>query len=391
MNTILDQTQDLAGREIHRLTTLYGMPDFCKQASHEQICGDPETLSPHLYGDPLQRRYPCHTKAATWMSFLFYLDKQASYTEKAAAAIEQRLDQAARYFSIGPQTQELKEKAAANANDELTKLANDDFALVLPDGSRHYPLRNAGEVKAAADWYSRYRDEFTFDDRHTLASKILEKAAQHGASLGEASTALEQAAGLGFCSAQDVYDMLVKRATLTQRRHPNEAAELVKTAAVVQQHPDRVRDASQLLKFAAVVDQYDRLTRLTALYDDGLPRPEEWLFRLNEKVASDVVNSHISTLTGNIYEKQALDELSLDDVRSWMGNEFADEVSAGGLFVDAEKIAEIVPTLDRGQASLFDRMLQSRDIQPYAKEAAHYGPLLDPRQLREFADLYEHA
>ena len=77
-SSILDHTQDLSGVETHRLTSLYAPPEFVKTASHEQLYG-PEGggLPNHVFADPVHRLYPCHTKAATWMSCLFFMDKMA--------------------------------------------------------------------------------------------------------------------------------------------------------------------------------------------------------------------------------------------------------------------------------------------------------------------------
>ena len=70
-----------------------------------------------------------------------------------------------------------------------------------------------------------------------------------------------------------------------------------------------------------------------------------------------------------------------------MGTDFADAISAGGLFVSSEKLAEIVPTLPRGDAELFDRMLNSVGIHPVAKEAAHTRGGFDDADLRALAGM----
>ena len=81
MDVVLDQVQDVTGREIHRLTSLYTPPDFVKSASHDSICGNAQSLPNNVYADPRYRRYPCHTAAATWMSAAFFAEKQGSYNK----------------------------------------------------------------------------------------------------------------------------------------------------------------------------------------------------------------------------------------------------------------------------------------------------------------------
>jgi hypothetical protein len=320
---------------------------------------------------------------------MFFMDKRSSFAEKEAAVIEERLDHAASHFNMSHVTRELKEKIAADAHDDLTKLANEAFLVVTSTGDRRYPLRNAGEVKAAADWLSQYRDEFDFDTRHAMATKILQKAAEFGSAIGEHADMLNKTAGNGFCSGETVHDFLVKRAMYTRRRYPEYAEQLEKVAAAVKENKAHTRERETLLKLAQQVDEFDRQTKLVPMYAQGLKRAEEVFFELNEKLANDLIDEHLSSPTGNIYEKSALGTLKLNDVRGWMGTDFADAVNAGGLFVDAEKVANIVPTLPRDDAQMFDKMCSALGLAITAKEAAHYGPLLDDNELNKFAALYE--
>jgi hypothetical protein len=71
-----------------------------------------------------------------------------------------------------------------------------------------------------------------------------------------------------------------------------------------------------------------------------------------------------------------------------MGSDLADEISTGGVLVDREKLAEILPTLPRGDAELFERMLDKNGITPFAKEAAATKQGLRKRDLFELAANY---
>ncbi len=390
---ILDHAQDVAGREIHRLTSLYPPPDFVKQADHPRLYGEPETQQRHLYGEPHSKLYPCHTPAATWMSTLFFADKRAQFEPAVAERIEANLDKAAGWFGIKAATDAIKVRVAADAGDELTKLANEDFAIVWKDDTgayeRHWPLRNMAEVKFAAAHYAKHRDEFTFPDRHMIATRIIEKAAQFGAGLGDQTDMLHKAAGRGACAAETIAEAWDIRAKLTQRSHAALSKEAAATATLVREARQQAREHDRLLKFAAVLDHFDRETKLTKLYDaGGLLRPEEVLFQVTEKTATDFTSAHVNTLTGNVYAVDDLEKLALDDVRSWMGDEFAEAVSAGGVFVDGSKLAAIVPTLDRGAASMFDRFMQAAKVAAVAREKAAANPL-SPESLFALAASYQ--
>jgi hypothetical protein len=373
-NSLLDHTQDVSGRETHRLTSLYPLPDFVKSASQERLNGDVR-LQRHMYADQVKRLYPCHTAPATYMSALFFADKKASFNDVQQGAIEDKLRAAANYFGIAGLVDQLWAKMAADASGDLSALPDSDFAIVWANDAgnkdRHWPLRNATEVKFAAAHFAKHRDEFAFGDRHKIATKILEKAAEYTADVSEANDTLQLAAGRGACAAKVAADLLRGRAGLVAHSQQELAGELLKLASVVEANPEGARTEETRLKLAAAIDNFDRATGLARLYDDGgLPRPEEVLFAITEKVANDFMQAHVETTTGNVYNLDDLEKVAVDDYRAWLGDDFADAVSAGGVYLDRDKLAAIVPTLDRGMAGTLDRLLSEKGAEPAVKSAA---------------------
>jgi len=387
-NLPLDHAHDISGRETHRLTSLYPPPDFVKNASEARLKAAADTPR-HLFADQINKLYPCHSAPATWMAALFFNDKQAGYTEKQASDVRARINEAAAFFGISGLVKELEEKAAAASGVDLNQLPDESFAVVWTDQDgnkdRHFPLRNATEVKFAAHYFKTYRDEFTFEDRHVIARKILTKAAEFDADTSDADGTLELSAGLGVCAAKVASDMLRQRAQLLQRNRADLAATLTKLAATIDANPETSRTEESRLKLAAVVDQVDRDTHLDRLYDKGgLARPEEVLFAITEKVANDFMNAHVETTTGNVYALEDLEKLAVEEVRNWLGDDFADAVSAGGVYIDRDKLAAIVPTLDRGMAATLDRLASEKGVAPAVKSAAA-GNLLPLARLYELA------
>lgn len=392
---ILDQTRDISGRETHRLLSLYGTPDFVKNAGHEKLCGNSETMPRHMYADPYRKLYPCHTAPATWMSSLFFSDKRASFDEKTASEIQAKLEKSAEYFGIKGLMAQTQEKVAADTNNELAKLDDTHFAIVWAGDNgqteRHWPLRNATEVKFAAAHFETYRDDFTFADRNKIANKILDKALEYGAPIADQEHMLEAAAGRGMCAAKVAAQMLRERALLTKRSHAALSAELSKLAATIEANPDDARTEDCRLKLASVVDGFDRETKLFRLYGaGGLSRPEEILFAITEKVARDFTSQHVQTTTGNVYDLDDLEKLAVEEVRNWMGDDFVDAVSDGGVFMDRSKLAAIVPTLDRGMAATLDRLLTESGASPAVK-AAEEAPLMSPERLYALANQADQA
>jgi len=387
--TILDQTQDISGRETHRLLSLYPAPDFVKNADHVRVAGDREKLARHLYADPFNKIYPCHTSAATWMSALWFAEKRANFDDKQAAAIEDKIITSSKYFGIHGLVRDLIEKVSADADNNLNKLSDDYFAIVWKDDtgavSRHWPLRNATEVKFASAHFKKYRDEFVFADRHKIANRILDKALEYGADTSPAEGTLETTAGRGLCATKIAADLLRDRARLTKRSHAELSAELDRLATLVETNPAETQNEECRLKIAAVIDQFDRETKLCRMYDEkGLPRPEEVLFAITEKVAREFVDSNVETTTGNVYALADLEKLAVEDLRNWLGDEFVDAVSAGGVFTDRDKLAAIVPTLDRGMAAMLDRLMLEKQASPVATTPAS-GNLMSEQRLYDLA------
>lgn len=384
----LDQNQDVTQQETHRLTTLFPCPDFVKSASQDRTHGTGD-LPRHVYADQYNKLYPCHTAPATWLSALFFADKQASFNNKQAADIKERIHSSAKYFGILGLVEELEEKVAAAGSVALENLADADFAIVWVGENggkdRHWPLRNASEVKHAADHFSKYRDEFVYEDRRKIAEKILEKAASYGADVGEHSHMLSLTSGAGACAASVAAEMLLDRARLVSRSNAPAAAEMQKLAQVVAGNPEHSREHGTRVKLASAVDEFDRVNQLNKLYDDGgLPRAEEVLFAVTEKVARSFTTDNVETTTGNVYALADLEKLAVEQVREWLGDDFADAVSAGGVFLDRDKLAAIVPTLDRGMAAMLDRLLQENKVAAVVRTKAAES-LLPLEKLFELA------
>ena len=93
---------------------------------------------------------------------------------------------------------------------------------------------------------------------------------------------------------------------------------------------------------------------------------------------------NVETTTGNVYALDDLEKLAVDDVREWLGDDFAEAVSAGGVYMDRSKLAAIVPTLDRGMAAMLDRLMSEKSAGAVVKSASADN-LLSLARLHELA------
>jgi len=354
---------DLSTRFIHELNQLVGLPDFVKSANLDETL-HPDDLLPHQYADQQNRTFPCHSPAATWLSCALFAEKQASYSPRQTQKIQHDLDSFVDYWAIREPVNAMLQKRAGLFKASDDHLPDSDFALVWKgdDGTktRSCRMKTAAEVKAAAEWLLKYRDEFVFNDRQTIAVKIMEKAAEYGADLGVASVAIEKQAGMGICNPGDVAEALKVRAGFGLNEELK--SHMKKLAEVVATQPAAALNPGTLTKLASTLDEWDRLNKITGRYSQLLPRPEDLLFGTTFTQVKAAAESAVPLQTGRVYESSAFRKLALDDLRDLFGSEI--DVVADGLDVDAEKMAEIAQTMPLGEAEMLERLLDSAGVAP---------------------------
>jgi hypothetical protein len=331
---------------------------------------------------------PCHTKAATWLSNAYYAANADQYPE----AVAQRLSEYATFWGISSEVEKAATSIKEAAEGHERSLADSDFAIVWGDGpnkERKYPLRNAAEIEKAARWLSRYRNELVFLDKHAIAVKLREKAAALNVPAVLQDELVTRCAGLGYCAAATAKDAWEKRALLSRERHPEYAAAAQQTSEMISDRNFDFIDLGSRIKMAEVMDQFDRTTGLASTYgdDSGLYAPEDTLFIITEKVANDMVNGISQTITGTVYEKTSLAVLDSHTLREWCGDELTD--ACGGVILDTEKLAELLPTLPRPDAEAFDRMANAIGISVFARQKVAMDAGLTEAELRELAELYQ--
>jgi len=394
MSNVFDQTLDLNGQELHRLASVYPLPEFVKNASQRDVCG--EDLAPHQFADMTQRLFPCHTKAATVVSAIFFHEKKAEFNKHRAAAVEKRLLNFADYHGVTDYVNGFSEKVAEAKNYTAYDLPDSEFAIVFDatDGTkeRHYPVRNVGEVKAAADWLAKNRDDLPLADKRKIADKLLEKGAEFGANLVEHYDMLVKMAGLGSCSGKDAAAMIRTRIrSLGHTHRPNELQqELEKLAEICEKDPNAVHHFHAMTKIAELVDAFDREHGIHRRYDDILQRPEDVLFSVTQKAAAEFEDELVgSALTGHYYKKADLERLPVRDLADALGEDFTDEVAPTGAWVDMKKLASIVPTLPKGDMEMFDEVAQAAGITPFAVKSASVGQSISASDQASLASRHE--
>lgn len=380
-------------QDLHRVLTQYGPAHLAKQAA-EALDEAPAVLPSNSYADPGTKRYPCNGLGAVWLSACRFYNEADPQFNKQAAAIEQNLLKAAAYWGAKDEVLKLKEKIAAERIQSEQELDDDSFAMVFKtaDGrvERHLPLRNAVETVKAATYLQTHHDAFNFDERHKIATKVLEKAAEFGAGLGELQSYLDKLTGQGWCSKEAAAQTLWSRVPfLGDMKRPNELQLQLSQAAVAAGTTLDTQSTDEMLKLASVLDQIDRQHGLVQYYGEGLERPEDALFPINVKVAQAALSASCQTTSGEVYKHADFARIPLDAIRKALGDQVADAISDGGIWINTEKAAAVLPTLPRPDAELFGQVAERYGVQPIIKEAALHSLQLDPELLARAANAYE--
>lgn len=379
---VLDHVNDKNGSELHKLSKMVQLPDFVRQADFS-LTTNTEGLPKTAYADPDNKLYPCHTPASTWLSAAYFAEKGEQSAEKRAQ-VRQRLDEFARHWRIKTAVDRTVSQitAAKTASDE--SLPDSDFAYVWVGENgvkdRRLRVKNANEVRAAEKWLREYRDQIPWAHRSKIAAKILEKAATYDVELAD-QPYVERQAGRGMCDPVKAASALRARALLA--KNPQWREKIAMLAAIVAGKPRYALDPGSLHKLAGVMEDIDKAIGISQ-YGEHLQRPEDVLFEVSYKEASDCTDAVCPMTSGVIYEKSDFRKVSLDSLRDHFGDEFAERVDDGLGRVDPEKCAQLATTLPLGDAETFDAIAAGAGIRPVTVKAAAEAR----RNWQQVADVY---
>lgn len=393
MPTGMDFVADKNHTELARLSQLYEFPDFVKQADFDLTLSPTPTQAPVTScADPVRQQFYCHTKAACWLSALWWEEKKAEFHPKDRERIEDRLNQYVGYWQIKEAVMRMRARYKDLHKEAESQLPDSAYGYVWVDAAsgqknRFLRMSNPMEVKVAAEYLEQHRDRLPFRDRHTVALKIIERANHFGVGLGKSAEFLERQAGRGVPEPIEVVEMIRQRAMLTKDAALREHFQ--KMAQEVHGVPRKALMPDMLVKLAETMDTLDRNLGLIGKYGGTLQRPEDVIFKATlTKVASEAME-HVATTTGKLYEKQAFKRLDVGSLRDAFGPKFVSSITTPLGEVDPEKLAEVVGTLPRGDAELFDAIASDSGIAASLTKAASTRVGLSREELAAWGQAYQ--
>ena len=360
----VDYCADANKSRLHKLSRLMAIPDFVdKGPSFEPK--DIATLPVDVFADPANRKFPLHTKAATWLAQAYFSHDRHLYPTQHAAAVQAKIEKAAQYWSIEGFTKQARSEVETFQSSVPPDLQDSDFALIVEtDGTKSpmLPINNEVNIKASAATLYNMRGKCPYEWRLIGARKILHKAAALNIKFeNELGAYLTKAAGLGSVFPERAADRLAHRTLMIPDSQKEVKIAAAKLTKAISQMPG-LPSAAQLVKLATIVDRLDREQGFTKYYDEaGLETPEEIFFELTQEKAAAIRNSYMSVTTGEVIPFEALQSAPLAKIAGALG--FLDRVqAANSLDINVVKFAKIASTLPRDDAATLSRLLRAANV-----------------------------
>jgi hypothetical protein len=368
MSSILDPIQDKNLTVFHRLVNLYEIPDFVKSASIKTIDEEEtKSLPAAAFADPAYRQFPCHTKAATYLSYAYFVNGANRLTKLANDSIGTRLQSFIDHWGIRWECDNLKKEMDKQANAAKQELPDDCFAMVETYDNnvvRRLPIVNAENVKTAAEYLFNNRDKYPYQWRKRASRKILKKAAEFNTALPSVcSEYINKCAGYGLSSQTKIALALRDRIALIQADDKLRLSGIPERIIKVAKEIVTAKNLSSELmnKTAEFISTVDNITGFYKLYTRGLPTPEEIVFELTEKRASSIKNTFVQLTTGSAFRRADIEKAAFAPFKL-LGDDLVEEVTDALGSFDLEKAATLLATLPRNDASIYEKGMRLLNI-----------------------------
>lgn len=344
---------DVNYHKMSRLLAVTGRPEYVKVASEHVDC------PVNGYADPIRKLYPCHTKEATFLSFLNGIDRGADSEQITA------IRKYARFWNIEQDCADAEAKLADDRAELSTDdLPDHDFALVQQHGTqlvRKYAAFDPSTTVDAAIAFYENRTLYPLAWRKQASVSLLERAERFDAHLpAYVSEYLHKAAGYAVATPGAIDDAIVARMNLTPAGDRESLSKMASVLNAIAEDENLRYNTDLVSEVLDTMDSYDREIKLAQHYSTGrCPLPEEML-TLTETDLKKYAGCNrriVSLVNGHEVDVADLSPAALDAV---------DEKLAS---MSLAKLAEVLPTLPKPEADLLIALLPQGQSWKTAAEA----------------------
>jgi hypothetical protein len=321
----IDISGDAPLAVLYRSLQTLDTPEYVKQAAIETLNTD-ESSPDRVFADSHNREFPCHNKAATWVSAVYLSSHSSDISPVRLNKVQDQLEKHAAFFGI---SQDVRKVFASTEKQAYADDTDRVYALVKTvDGEklRRYPLRNGAEIKAACAYLEEHRNSFSFADRSQMAQKIIDRAAVLEADITEKSAFLNRQAGYGFCTlkaANIAIDNRLNKIPMKLQEVYNGLSEMKKAVAEVTTLYNKPMTMKKLATLLDYVDRECLKDHLKANYSF----PEDTLFELGQEKVAAALDDYLTLTTGAVYRRSDIKKASTEDFDLEFGEDFTKTIS----------------------------------------------------------------
>lgn len=345
---------------LHALNETYTMPEYVKQAELETL--DPDVLDKlpaQAFADPAYHRYPCHTKAAAWVSMGYFLKDLDNIPEGKQDILFNNFEKFAKYYHMEDDYAQLLQKTIGQEKQAAAVPVSNSPKLTEFGGS----IGNVDEICKAASWLVRQANKLPLSKRSEMASRIIKQADAFGVKLPERES-LEKTAGFGVNEPKEIINLMHIRASMSKNAEYADELNGLADRLTSRNFPPF---SSIWMKVAYAIDDFDKMAGLMHYRETGdMPLPEEVVFAIPQVTIKEADSATVQLQNGQIYQLSKLAEVGRDKYEEVMDSAVVDALFFHNMF-DKEAAAEILATIPRFDVEALCDVLSSQGIEPVGK------------------------
>lgn len=289
-------------------------------------------LPQRQFADDVRGLFPIDTPASTWLSAAYFAKNANACGYKSAYAqyVERRITQAAETYGIDNDVTAIM--AAIRQPPTVKQASDSDYGWVTPT-ERRYPMFDSEGVTKAAAYFAENRQRYPAEMRKTIASAILQKAAEYGA---DVPAVVRREAGHGMPRRDTLMAELLARAQMAKDAEVSQAVASVNEMIMVAGMDEL---STVLDKVAEVVDALDRAEGLDTQYGKRIMAPADFIYDLDVKEAEALVEDCVE-LDKYVFSLQKLAELPMTVFSDVLGEDFVSRVKTAEGKMDVSKLGD---------------------------------------------------
>lgn len=370
----MDSFRDNLGTEFYRIQQNHSVPSFVKIAKSKDIVPsyNNESLS-RVCADPVKLKYPCHTKAATWVSAAYFADDYPRLDPAYRRKVGDNITKFAQFHGIYGEVKKIFDEKAGLIKSAAKKqeYPDDMYLSVVRKGNfvkRAGLLANQQSVLKAANWLMNHRNEIPLYKCSDVARKLVKRAVQLNVPIPYQDT-MERLLGFGINDNERIAAHLEKRAELGITKNKALSKTMFEMANIFRTNPPEI-GSLPMMKAANFVDEYDHRVGLVATRArKEISYPEDIFYHHTINGMKKAASSSVKLQNGHVYDLSSMEALNRQDFQDTFGDDLTNECFAGHS-LNKEAAARVFPTLPRPMADQITAMLSKNGERPFRTEKA---------------------